>query len=66
MVIHVQDVDGVDGVVGGPFPVGVDVIEIVVLSLFPQDSALLSDVQVQVGYTFDLVWSRLKSSRLIR
>ena len=53
MSFHVQDVDGVDGVVGGPFPVGVDVIEVVVLSLVPQDSALARDVQVQVEYTFD-------------
>ena len=65
-MIHVQDVDGVNGVVGGSFPVGEDVVEVVVLSLVPQDSALLSDVQVQVGYTFDLVWSRLKRCRLIR
>ena len=36
-MIHVQDVDGVDEVVGGPFLVGVDVIEVVVLSLVPQD-----------------------------
>ena len=38
-MIHVQDVDGVGEVVGGPFPVGVDVAEVVVLSLVPQDLA---------------------------
>ena len=46
MMIHVHDVDEVDGVVGE------DVIE-VILALVPQDSALARDDRVQVGYTFD-------------
>ena len=53
MMIHVQDVDEVDGVDGWLLPVGVDVIEVVVLALVPQDSALARDDRVQVGYTFD-------------
>ena len=53
MSIHVQDVDEVDGVVGGPFLVGVDVIEVVVLALIPQDSVLVRDGRIQVEYTFD-------------
>ena len=64
--VHVHDDIEVDGVDGWLLPVGEDVVEVVVLSLVPQDSALLSDVQVQVGYTFDLVWSRLKRCHLIR
>ena len=51
--IHVQDVDEVDGVNGWLLPVGVDVIEVVVLALVPQDSALVRDGRVQVDNTFD-------------
>ena len=46
-MIHVQDVDGVDGVVGE------DVIEVAALALVPQDSALVRDGRVQVDNTFD-------------
>ena len=46
-MIHVQDVDGVDGVVGE------DVIEVAALALVSQDSALVRDGRVQVDNTFD-------------
>ena len=52
-MIHVQDVDEVDVVDGRLLPVGVDVIEVVVLALIPQDSALVRDGRIQIGYTFD-------------
>ena len=43
-MIHVHEVDEVDGVDGWLLPVGEDVVEVVVLSLVPQDSALLRNV----------------------
>ena len=53
MSIHVQDVDEVDGVDGWLLPVGEDVVEVVVLALIPQDSVLVRDGRIQIGYTFD-------------
>ena len=53
MSIHVHDGVEVDGVVVMLLSVGVDVAEVVVLALVSQDSALVRDDRVQVGYTFD-------------
>ena len=56
MMIHVRDVDEVDGVDGWLFPVGADVIEVVVI--VPQDSAF-SEWWSSTGWLY--VWWILES-----